>query len=587
MIAKFTNVPEILMKKLLIVAAMFPAVAQADLPNGVASGDISQNSAWLWARSDTVGDVNFEVATDAGFSSIVSGFTQHVVDPMQPVKGLVSALTAGQQYYYRATDAAGASFGGSFRTANATGSHNGLRFGVSGDWRGELAPFPSISNVASRNLDFFVNHGDTIYAERYSGPDAGQVVSDLAGYRARHNEILSTANGLNTWKDARASTPIFAGIDDHEIVNDFAGGTPVGGGYYNDTQRYQDGLQAFREYNPIANNNYAGTGHARFDGKPDLYRYRNFGSDAAIIMTDARSFRDPGLTPWDGTPADAGRFLTESATADRTLLGRTQVDRLKADLLSAQQNGTTWKFVHLAEPTQNLGLAAASDRFEGYARERTELLSFVKEQNIQNVVFVTADIHGTLVNDLTYSPDGVHQVQSGAWEISTGAVAFEQPFGPTVVELAQNLGLLSAGQIAYYNSLPNDMARDQFLKAVVNAQLAPLGYSPLGLDGSGIPFTNLMPTIPGIGQLDYSVVTHAYGWTEFEIDDQSQQLTVTTYGIPDYTFAQLAANPELVNALTPQVLSRFAVAAVPEPETYALLLAGLGLLGASTRRRKA
>jgi hypothetical protein len=31
----------------------------------------------------------------------------------------------------------------------------------------------------------------------------------------------------------------------------------------------------------------------------------------------------------------------------------------------------------------------------------------------------------------------------------------------------------------------------------------------------------------------------------------------------------------------------FAVAAIPEPETYALLLAGLGLLGFAARRRRA
>ncbi len=568
------------------LALCFPMLAQADLPNGVASGDVTQNSAWLWARSDTLGAIQFDVATDAGFTGVVTSFTQTVVDPMQPVKGLASSLAAGQQYYYRATDAAGAAFSGTFRTADALGSHGGLRFGVSGDWRGELAPFPAVANVASRNLDFFVNHGDTMYAERYSGPDAGTAVSDLAGYRSRHNEILTTTHGLNTWRDARASTAIFAGIDDHEVVNDFAGGATVGSGYYNDTTRYQEGLQAFREYNPIADTNYASTGDARFDGKPDLYRYQNFGSDAAILMTDARSFRDPGLTPWNGTAADAGRFLTESATLDRTMLGRTQVDQLKSDLVDAQQQGVTWKFVHLAEPTQNLGLAAAGDRYEGYARERTEILSFIKAQNIQNVVFVTADIHGTLVNDLTYSPDGVSQVQSGAWEISTGAVAFEEPFGPTVVDLAQGMGLLSAAQVAYYNSLPSDIARDQFIKAIVNGQTSMLGYSPLGLEGSGIPVTNLMPTIPGYGQLDYSVVTHAYGWTEFEIDAATQHLTVTTYGIPDYTFAQMAADPTAVTAMTPQVLSKFSVAAVPEADTWAMLLAGLGLMGLSARRRR-
>lgn len=543
----------------LALVLIFPAMAQAAFPNGVASGDVSQNTAWLWARSDTLGIVSFEVAHDAAFSTLVNGFDAVVVDPMQPVKGLVTGLAAGQQYYYRATDATGARSSGSFRTAAEAGRHTGLRFGVSGDWRGELAPYPAIKNIPARNLDFFVKHGDTIYAERYSGP-AQPTASTLTDYRERHNEVLSTRYGMNTWLDARASTPVFASIDDHEVVNDFVGGAPQAGvGFFNDTPRYQDGLQAFREYMPIADTNYAGTGDARFDGKPNLYRAQTFGSDALVIVTDARSFRDVGLAPWNGTPEDAARFLGESATQDRTLLGRHQLDQVKADLKQAQQAGVTWKFVHIAEPTQNLGLAAASDRYEGYARERTELLSFIKNEGIHNTVFVTADIHGTLVNDLTYSLDGASQIQTGAWEISTGAVAFEQPFGPTVVKLAANLGLLTPEQVAYYNSLPNDIAKDQFVKALVDAQLTLLGYTPLGLEGSGIPFTNLMPKIPGVGQLDYAFATHTYGWTEFEIKPATGQLVVTTYGIPDYSYDELTANPDAITALSPQVVSRFAV----------------------------
>lgn len=568
----------------LVLALSVPAVAQAALPNGVASGDVSQNAAWLWARSDTAGLVRFEVATDASFASIVNHFNAAVVDPMQPVKGLVSGLSAGQQYYYRATDASGATLGGSFRTAAAGGNH-GLRFGVSGDWRGELAPYPAIRNIPSRQLDFFVKLGDTVYAERYSGPSMPTAVT-LGDYRDRHNEVLSSRHGMNAWLDARASTPLFASIDDHEVINDFAGGAPVGGGYYNDTQRYQDGLQAFREYMPIADRVYSGTGDARFDGKPDLYRAQNYGADALVIITDARSFRDPGLAAWNGSPADAARFLGESAMLDRSMLGRTQIDRVKGDLKQAQQDGVIWKFLHIGQPTQNLGLVAASDRYEGYARERSELLSFIKNEGIENVVFVTADIHSTLVNDLSYSPDGVNQIQSGAWEISTGAVAFDPPLGPTLIDLAAGMGLLTPAQVAHYASLPNAFAKDQFIKALINAQVAPLGYSPLGLEGSGIPFENLMPSVPGFGQLDYALSTHSYGWTEFEIDPASGKLTVTTWGIPAYDYDQLAANPASITGLSPQIVSRFAVAAVPEADTWAMLLAGLGLVGLMARRRK-
>ena len=59
-------------------------------------------------------------------------------------------------------------------------------------------------------------------------------------------------------------------------------------------------------------------------------------------------------------------------------------------------------------------------------------------------------------------------------------------------------------------------------------------------------------------QGDY-VAVHNYGWTEFEIDPQSQQLRVMTWGIAPYTAEDLRVNPEEVLARTPQIISEFIV----------------------------
>jgi phosphodiesterase/alkaline phosphatase D-like protein len=194
----------------------------------------------LWARSDTLGALSFEVATDPGFGSIVKTQAATVCDPMVPVKAQIDRLLAGTSYFFRATDAASTSATGSFPPRPPPA------FAVSpATGRGELAPYPAIKNVPARNLDFLVKLGDTIYAERYSGPQAGQVASTLGEYRARHNDVLSAAHGLNAWADVRAVTLIYAQINGHEVVNDFSGGAPVGSGFYNDTQRYRDDLQAF------------------------------------------------------------------------------------------------------------------------------------------------------------------------------------------------------------------------------------------------------------------------------------------------------------------------------------------------------
>jgi phosphodiesterase/alkaline phosphatase D-like protein len=543
--------------------------AIAALPNGIASGDIGQTSAVLWARCDTLGALTFQVATDAAFGNIVQSFTTTVGDAAVPVKQAITGLSAGTRYYYRVSDAGSAALDGTFATVAGSGVRSALRFGVTGEWRGELAPYPAINNAPARNLDFMVKLGDTIYAERYSGPQVGQVAATLTEYRARHDEVLTTRQGPNSWANLRRVTPIYAQIDDHEVINDFSGGAPVGSGFYNDTQRYRDGLQAFREYMPIRNLYYAGTGSARFDGKPDLYRVQNFGSTASLFITDARSFRDvPFTTPaqiWDPT---------------RTMLVSAQLQRLKDDLLAAEQAGITWKFVMVPEPIQNLGPVGAGDRFEGYAAKRNALLSYVHANGIDNVVFVAADIHGTLVNNLTYqtNPAGA-QISTRAWEVTTGAVAFDAPFGPTVVELAAGLGLLTPAQVAFYETLP-PMGKDQFLKSLLNSQLASFGYSPIGLEDSSIPFA-------GLAASDYSIATHTYGWTEFEIDPQTQVLRVTTYGIPGYTYEQIQAmDPAAIAALAPVVVSQYEVAAVPEPHEYALSLSGLALISAAVRRSR-
>jgi 3-phytase/alkaline phosphatase D len=545
----------------LFTAGLAGQATAAQLPNGVAAGDVTDESGVLWARTDNAGTVRFEISGRADLKG-ARKYKVTVSDTTVPAKVRVDDLDPARTYYYRATDAVGNSSTGRFRTSPSECSNTAVRFGVSGDWRGELAPYPSIRNAPQRNLDFFVEHGDTIYAERYSGPQE-PTAATLAAYRSRHNEVMSERFGLNTWRDLRGSTAILATIDDHEVVNDFAGGAPPSsnpadfdqtGAYINETRRYRAGLQAFHEYMPIEDRRYGQTGDPRTAKKPKLFRSRTYGNAAAVIVLDNRSFRDTGLVPANlADPNDVGRFLLQSFDPSRTMLGAAQLAELKKKLLRAQQQGVVWKFVLTPEPVQNLGVLIAEDRFEGYAAERTQILKFIADQHIDNVVFVTADIHGTLVNNLTYQTAPFQpQVPTGAFEISTGAVAFEEPFGPTVAGLAAQLGFISPAQKAYYDSLPAfpGLGKDNFIEALVNGQTTPLGYDPVGLASSPIQVTK---------STGGYVATHIFGWTEFNVDRDSKALTVTTYGVPSYTYDQLQANTAAVVGQQPTVWQTFSV----------------------------
>ncbi|MDX8129884.1 alkaline phosphatase D family protein [Methylomonas sp. OY6] len=573
--------------------------AQAALPNGVAAGDVSQTSAVLWGRSNTAGDLYFQYATDSAFTQNVGSSFKTVNDPLAPVKWDVSGLSADTTYYYRAIDSVGAIARGQFKTAAALGNTTGLRFGVSGDWRGELLPYPAVKNASQRNLDFFVAMGDTIYGDVASNVNGGQQqAQSLADYRNKHAEVYSAKGGMNGLADLRQSTAVFATIDDHEVTNDFAGGADVAtdarfnadpaGTRINDSTLYNNGIQAFQEYNPLRNETYGATGDIRTAGEVKLYRNQTFGNDAALMVLDARSFRDKELA--DANPlsqASVGGFLANSFDPSRTMLGKQQIADLKADLLSDEQNDVTWKFIAVTEPMQNLGVVGAGDRFEGYAAERTEILKFIDDNKIDNVVFLSADIHGTLVNNLTYqlTPFG-EQKATNAFEITTGSVAYDAPFGPTVAQLAAAVGLLTPQQKAFYDTLPSIAAKDSFIKSVTNGALTPLGYDPLGLDANLASADGKIQA--ELLQGDY-VATHTFGWTEFEIDQVTQQLLVTTYGIPAYNVGDIANDLSGIVNRTPQIVSQFRItpsSVQPVPVPGAAWLFGSSLLGLAFGKRK-
>lgn len=535
------------------------------LPNGVASGDTTQNATVLWAHSMVVGDVTFEYSTDESFSNIIGTVTVPATDAMIPVKASIDALTADTEYYYRVSNGTD-TLNGRFHTAAEAGIKRGLRFGVSGDWRGELRPYVALANVLERELEFFVEHGDTIYADIPSRDFPGEQATTLEDYRVKHNEVYTQFEGLNFWADIRARMSIWATIDDHEVTNDFAGGAAPstdarfeaeGAEFINQTALYANGLQVFREYNPMLDLDYDGTGDARMDGRPKLYRYATYGDDAAIIVLDARSFRDQAVPEISTTDvfnaAIRNEYLTSMFQEGRTMLGRTQVDDLKRDLLAAQEVGIVWKFVMIPEPLQLQGWFGGSDRWEGYAPERTEVLEFIVENNIQNVIWVSADVHTTFINKLTYQTEALGDlIGVPSLEISTGSVAFFPPTGAALVAGAAEVGLVPDADFAAYQA--GSLAeQDAVLVGLFNQFVNRLqGYENNTFEGSGVDAE--------LTQGNW-IAGHSFGWTEFDIDAETSRLTVTTYGVRAYDRDAVDADPDAVLALQPEVINQFVVEA--------------------------
>jgi 3-phytase/alkaline phosphatase D len=522
------------------------AAAQEALPR-VGIGDaIGGNAVVLVRPAAGTGGVTVEVARDAAFIDIVSTQTLSITDPLLPGKAFLSGLELGARYFVRVTDGKltrTATFLAGAAAIGTNAAPTGLRFGVTGDWRGDVGIYNAILNADERELDFFVKLGDTVYADVASPAVPAPQATTLAEYRAKHVENYQPTHGIDPWGELAASTQTFSMIDDHEVTNDFDGGAfSPSTGWYNQGSLYVNGLQAFVEHNPMFATSWPALGDPRVDGRPNLYRAFQWGRDAAVFMVDARSFRDASLPPVANPfdPVQVGAFIQASFNPNRTMLGYPQLGRLLQDLAAAEAAGVTWKFLMTSMPMQNFGPLAAEDRWEGYAAERAYLLQQIAALGIKNVVFVTADFHGTIVNDITV-PNPLNPTQqlfTGAFEIITGSVAYSAPAGPTFAQLGLATGAISAAQYFFYLSLPN-AGKDQFIQGVLDGVVGGYGYSPTGIQD---PSINATFTVGG------PVAAHHYGWTEFDIDPKSKGLTLTTYGVDWYTPQEAAADPQAIIA---------------------------------------
>jgi 3-phytase len=567
------------------------------LPNGVASGDVTPTSAVLMARSSDPARLLFEwveapseVAEESDFDD-ARRRSRWVRDPQVPAKLTLRALKPSTRYDYRVTNTrTGEYVTGAFRTPGRPGRFEGLIFGAGGDWQ-QAPPYPSLRNVEERDLDLFLKLGDSIYADSETPalPGVAQART-LEEFRIKHDEVASPrpeAPEFNVMPSLTRAQPLLVTIDDHELVDNFAGGALPGTSpdapdlnpdepplftdpvpYVNQTQAYRDALQAFGEYHPTKERRWFTPFDDRMHRRPKLFRYRRFADDAAIIVLDSRSFRDAQVEPV-GNPSDpdaVAAFLTRIWEPGRTLLGQAQLAALQLNLLKAQLAGVTWKFVVIPEPIQNFGVVTAEDRFEGYAVERTTLLAFIDRAGIDNVVFIAGDFHGTLINNLTYQPEGPlgPVVPTNAFEIVTGPAAFFNGlFGPAVIGIALEAGLLSEDEKAFYDSLqvapdmdsiPND--KDDFLKGLINAQTEPFGFDPMGLNENLPEAEGLIDAT--LLQGDY-VAAHQFAWTEFNIDPDTQVLTVTIWATDAHSEAEFLADSDAVTALQPEIVTEFEV----------------------------
>ena len=392
---------------------------------GIQSGDVSADSAIVWAHADRPARMMVECSTVESFSSIVAARAADLLPASDfTAKVAVEVLPSGQDIFYRVRLAdfdaglAGQSQVGHFRTA-PTGQRS-VSFLWSGDTAGQgwgIDPsrggMRTYRTMLNNRPDFFIHCGDHIYADcpierELKLPDGGiwrNVVTEEKSVAACSLEQFRGNYKYNFLDDNfrafHAQVPMLAQWDDHEVTNDWS---PLG---TSDTTGYaEDGSSlmiararlAFHEFMPIR------PVIGREDGR--VYRRVAYGPRLDVFMIDMRSYRD---STWND-PEDR---------SDTCILGATQLAWLKRELAASS---ATWKVIAADLPIglfSEDAIALGDGPPDRREHEIANLLSFIKRAGIRNLVWLTADMHYTAAHH--YDPSrAVFRDFEPFWEFVSG-----------------------------------------------------------------------------------------------------------------------------------------------------------------------
>lgn len=435
-----------------------PAAAASDAERpraewGAAVGDVSAEGAVIWSRADRPARMIVEISRDEGFrnaerlrgpdASEAADFTARL-----DLRG----LPADAELFYRVTfegmdnpRSASAPVLGRFRTA--PGSRRDVRFLWSGDTAGQgwgideaRGGMKTYDTMRRSNADFFVHCGDTIYADgpiraevrlpdgtmwrNLVTPEVAKVAETLAEFRGRHRYNLMDRNV----RAFHAEVPQIWMWDDHEVTNNWSDSKDLSG-----DARYTErraallaarGARAFHDYAPMRPHGADETGR--------VYRKIAYGPHLEVFCLDMRSYRGPNTFN-----------RQERESAETEFLGEAQLHWLLRGLMESR---ATWKVIAADMP---IGLqvpdgrdAQNRPRFEAIANgdgpalgrelEMARLLSAIKQAQIRNLAWITADVHYTAAH--RYDPARAQfRDFNPFWEFVSGPL-HAGSFGPNATD---------------------------------------------------------------------------------------------------------------------------------------------------------
>ena len=432
-----------------------PAIVKADaarpaIQQGVAVGDVTTGRAVVWSRTDRPARMLVEYATSEKFENVLRRTGPAALESSDFTARLVlTDLPANQRIFYRVsfqdlTDLRAFSTPelGSFRTPPDaqhprdvtlawSADTVGQGWGINPDWGG-LRMYRTMRDAEP---DVFIHCGDTIYADGVIQPQVklddgsmwtnivteakSKVAQTLDDYRGCYKYNLLDEH-MRTFNAGVGQIAIW---DDHEVRDNWYDTRDLSG-----DDRYQvksmallsaRARQAFLEFNPVGRHS---------DDAERIHRTIGYGPLLEIFALDLRSYRGAN---------SANRQA--SLSPESAIFGADQLASFKARLASSR---ATWKVIASDMPI-GLIVGDGADRFEAFANgdpgpplgrelELADLLRFIRDRRIRNVVWITGDVHYCAAHH--YHPSRAKFTEfSPFWEFVAGPL-HAGTFGPNTLD---------------------------------------------------------------------------------------------------------------------------------------------------------
>jgi alkaline phosphatase D len=428
--------------------------ARPQIPSGVASGDVHDGTAVIWSRCDRPARMVVEYATTDAFQN-----ARRVVGPAALEDGdftaklVLTDLPPGQTIVYRvqfqdltSPKVYSEPAAGRFRTPRDDkrdvlfawgGDTAGQGYGINPDWGGMRI----YETMRKLQPDFFIHSGDHIYADN---PIQAELKLDdgslwknvVTEAKSKVAETLAEFHGNYAYnlmdENFRRFNAEVASIDqwdDHEVRNNWFPGQMLDDAKYkvkSASLLAARAKRAFFDYLPI-----------RTDAlEPErIHRSIPYGPSLEVFVLDQRSYRGPN------TANRQSQMSPETA-----FLGAEQLAWLKSRLRASR---ATWKVIASDMPI-GLVVGDTGNTYEALANgehgpplgrelEFADLLRFLKENKVRNLVWLTADVHYAAAH--YYDPAQAQFTDFDAfWEFVAGPLnagtfgpnQLDRTFGPQV-----------------------------------------------------------------------------------------------------------------------------------------------------------